>query len=99
MRLSYCFVALMLFACSDRIDYGYVKSEAWLYTSGYHDLGDYIAFDRNGSVWSIRGDTLFKHGDPVARLISLDKGDNEITLMSLKGDDRAVYTNTIEFTR
>ena len=90
------FLVLVTFlpvACNS-IDYQYIKKNMWQYNSGKR-YGDFLIFDSANTF--TRHDTLFKRKVPVARIVKLDKNENEIYLEALKDDSTSVYINTDEF--
>jgi len=98
--ILYIFLSMMASCNSDPIDLDYIKSSGWQYDRGFKiGEGDFLSFDKESKVFSIKDKTIFYKGQARAIIKRLDKKNNEMIIHSIEGKVSGVYINIAEFTK
>lgn len=92
MRKNIIIFLLAITSCKEQIDLEYIKSKEWAYDEGFQFANvDFIRFDTQETLFSLKGDTILRNGKPCAIITALDKDNISMTLKSLDGKEKGEY--------
>jgi hypothetical protein len=94
MRRLLVFIVIFSSSCKRSIDLAYIKTTGWSYSEGYR-ITDFMVFDRS-SGYTISGDTILFGGKPRGKIVSLDKRNFDLTIVSLDGQMKGHYMDEKE---
>ena len=95
--IVFLLAACVFISCSSEIDHSYISSRQWIYESGYQASGT-VGLDFTNGSSTLKGDTIYTDGAPVAIVTALYKSDNILKLKSLSGEE-GKYLDAVEYTR
>lgn len=80
-------------------DLNYVRENTWVYEEGFKiGEGDFVEFEEGDTLFQLRHDTIFYHGEPRAIVTSTNKYFYQMKIKSSKDNQSGEYANTEEFT-